>query len=316
LKIDALLKDLNISPELLDSVYEYAHVSYDIGRYDFSNILLFYFRQLSRDESRRMSALWGKLAGDILVANWDMASDDVALLRESIDSLGLSDKFVQLQYRTWLAHWSLFIHFAKDKTGSTVMDLFYQDKFLNAIQTGSQHLLRYLAAAVVMNRGRKNALNDLRRVISMESHNYSDTVTDFFKAVYIDHDFDAALEHLKDCGKVFKADYFLSNCFEEFRREASEFYFETYCRVHKMIDIHLIDKILEKTGSEGEQWIVNLIRRSRLDAKVDSHAYRVIMTATFPSLYQRVIDKTKMLSYSTSQLLTAMDRKFVGAQTE
>ena len=38
-------------------------------------------------------------------------------------------------------------------------------RYLNAVQTTSQHLLRYLAAAVVVNKRRRNVMKDLVRVL-------------------------------------------------------------------------------------------------------------------------------------------------------
>jgi translation initiation factor 3 subunit E len=315
-RLEKLSERLPVTPELVDSLFKYAKINFEVGQYDFACLLLQFYRLLSKDEDKKLGALWGELAGEILVGNWDAAYKSIGAIREAIEALVTAEKFSQMQYRTWLAHWSLFVLFAMDN-GSLLIDLFFQEKFLNAVQTGSQHLLRYLVAAVVMNRSRKTptgkaVLTELRRVISAESHNYSDPITDFFKAVYIDHNFDNALDNLRETERVVNSDYFLSRYAEDFRKEASRFYFETYCRVHKMIDIKLIDDILK--NGDGERWIVDLIRQARLDAKVDSHAYRVVMGATFPSLYQRVIDKTKMLAYNTSQLVNAVDRKYAGAQ--
>lgn len=39
------------------------------------------------------------------------------------------------------------------------------NSYLNAIQTMCPHILRYLAVAVIVNRGRRNALKDLVKVI-------------------------------------------------------------------------------------------------------------------------------------------------------
>lgn len=38
----------------------------------------------------------------------------------------------------------------------------------------------------------------------------------------------------------------------------------------------------------AEKWIVDLIRGSKLDAKIDSRDNNVIMGGTFPSVYQQV----------------------------
>lgn len=47
----------------------------------------------------------------------------------------------------------------------------------------------------------------------------------------------------------------------------------------------------------AERWIVNLIRNARLDAKIDSKANHVIMGTPYPSVYQKIIEKTKGLSF-------------------
>ena len=41
-------------------------------------------------------------------------------------------------------------------------------RYLNALQTNAQHLLRYLAAAVVVNKGRRNVLKELIRVVEQQ----------------------------------------------------------------------------------------------------------------------------------------------------
>ena len=44
--------------------------------------------------------------------------------------------------------------------------------YLTAIQLTSQHLLRYLAVAVVVNKRRRNVLADLKRVVAQEAYEY------------------------------------------------------------------------------------------------------------------------------------------------
>ncbi len=75
-----------------------------------------------------------------------------------------------------------------------------------------------------------------------------------------------------------------------------------------MIDIRLVDSIVP--NQDGERCLVDLIRRNRLDAKIDSSAHRVVMGSSIPSVHLRVIEKTKMLQYTASQLLFALDRKY------
>lgn len=48
----------------------------------------------------------------------------------------------------------------------------------------------------------------------------------------------------------------------------------------------------------AEKWIVDLIRGSKLDAKIDSRDNNVIMGGTFPSVYQQVSCKVRRKSGS------------------
>lgn len=312
-RLDIVGKNTTVTSEILDALFAYAKLNFDIGQYEFSVGLLEVYRSLSNQEDKKFLALWGELAGEILIGNWHSAYKTIALLKDSIESMFLTDRYFQMKYRTWLAHWSLFVLFALDN-GSLLIDLFLQDKFINAIQTGSQHLLRYLVAAVVMNRTRKasslkSIISEIRRVLLAEAHSYSDPVTCFFQALYIDHDFELALQSLRNSEKVIQSDYFLRRYLDDFKQEASQFFFEIYSRVHKTIDIHLIDSIFEGK-EEGQKWVADLVKNARLDAKIDSNAYQVVMSATSPSLYQRVIDKTKILTHNTSQLMVALDRRY------
>ena len=65
-------------------------------------------------------------------------------------------------------------------------------RYLNALQATAQHLLRYLAAAVVVNKRRRNAMKDLIRVIEQESYEYSDPITQFLECLFVRYDFEGA----------------------------------------------------------------------------------------------------------------------------
>jgi translation initiation factor 3 subunit E len=53
---------------------------------------------------------------------------------------------------------------------------------------------------------------------------------------------------------------------------------------------------------EGEKWIVNLIRDTRVDAKIDYKEGTVIMNHPPQSVYQQVIEKTKGAFFRTQVL--------------
>ncbi len=230
----------------------------------------------------------------------------------------------QLQQRTWLIHWSLFVFFkpevsAYPNTRNEVIDLFFSERYMQAIQTNCPHVLRYLAAAVITNPRRRNVLKDLVRIIQQEHNSYRDPITEFVECLLVNYDFDSAQEKLRQCERLLSTDYFLQPLQDEFIQSARLFIFETYCRIHQCIDITMLADKLNMGQQEAELWIVNLIRNARLDAKIDSEKHHVIMGSSKPSVYQQVINKTKTLcfrSYVLAGNLQKQGGKYTGEEAE
>jgi len=132
-----------------------------------------------------------------------------------------------------------------------------QADFSNAVQLGAPHLLRYVAAAIVMNKTRVNVLRDIVATIDQvvfffgfcgmffdsmwcfrqECYTYSDPLTEFLRSLVVDLDFDTALNNLNASADVLDLDFFLNAFKTEFTEAAKSLYFETFCRVHRCIDI-------------------------------------------------------------------------------
>ena len=70
-----------------------------------------------------LNVLWGKLASEILVQNWETALDDLNKLREYIDSNTFGSALQHLHQRTWFIHWSLFVFFNHDKGRDHIIDM-------------------------------------------------------------------------------------------------------------------------------------------------------------------------------------------------
>ena len=66
---------------------------------------------------------------------------------------------------------------------------------------------------------------------------------------------------------------------------------------------------LNLSQEEGEKWIVNLIRDTRVDAKIDFEENTVIMNTPVTSVYQQVIERTKGLSFRSQVLATTIKRR-------
>jgi translation initiation factor 3 subunit E len=146
-------------------------------------------------------------------------------------------------------------------------------------------------------------------IINLESHAYSDPITRFIVALYIELDFDGAQHELQMCKNVCKADFFLASHWNEFEENARLLIFETYCQIHQCIYIEMIASKLNMTPAEAELWIVKLIQSAKLDARIDSEKSRVVMSKAPASVYQQVIEKTKNLSFRSTMLLSNLEKK-------
>jgi translation initiation factor 3 subunit E len=107
-----------ITQQMLDDLHRYAKLNYECGMYKDAGDYLYYYRILNKDEEKNFSALWGKLASEILVVNWEVALADLKMLKERVDArVATSDNRQLLQQRTWIVHWALFIFFNLDQVG-------------------------------------------------------------------------------------------------------------------------------------------------------------------------------------------------------
>ncbi|KAM7258074.1 hypothetical protein ACFE04_013815 [Oxalis oulophora] len=196
---------------------------------------------------------------------------NLQMLRERYQSF--SSPLNQMQSRIWLMHWSLFIFFNHDNGRNHIIDLFNQDKYLNAIQTNAPHLLRYLATAFIVNKRRRPQFKDFIKVIQQEQYSYKDPITEFLACVYVHYDFDGAQKKMRECEEV------------------------SYLVLAEKLNLNY---------EEAERWIVNLIRSSKLDAKIDSKAGTVIIEPIQPNVYEQLIDHTKGLSGRTYKLVNQL----------
>uniref|UniRef100_A0AAQ6ISY7 Eukaryotic translation initiation factor 3 subunit E n=1 Tax=Anabas testudineus TaxID=64144 RepID=A0AAQ6ISY7_ANATE len=282
---DYLSEKHNFRQEYLDTLYRYAKFQYECGNYSGAAEYLYFFRVLVPSTDRNaLSSLWGKLASEILMQNWEAAMEDLTRLRETIDNnVRICKIMSRAAYR-----------------------------YLNAIQTMCPHILRYLTTAVITNkdvRKRRQVLKDLVKVIQQESYTYKDPITEFVECLYVNFDFDSAQKKLRECESVLVNDFFLVACLEDFIENARLFIFETFCRIHQCISINMLADKLNMTPEEAERWIVNLIRNARLDAKIDSKLGHVVMGNNAVSPYQQVIEKTKSLSFRSQMLAMNIEKR-------
>jgi translation initiation factor 3 subunit E len=150
---------MQIGPDQIEALYQYAKFQFECGNYSGAADYLYQYRALCTNSERSVSALWGKLAAEILMQNWDVALEELNRLKEIIDSKvfllmlytlffvvqvhyitnfvlslillqSFSSPLNQLQNRIWLMHWALFIFFNHENGRNGIIDLLFQDRFV------------------------------------------------------------------------------------------------------------------------------------------------------------------------------------------
>ena len=236
-----------VTIQMVDMLYDYGRFQFNCGSYENAAHLLEQFRILSTDNDKVSEATWGKLASEILTANWEVVMEEINKVKDSIETKLFNNPLAQLQHRTWLIHWSLFPFFNYEPARDIICEMFFTPAFINTIQTNCPWILRYLAAAVITNRSRsrntgqyQKQLKDLVRIVRQEGYEYHDPLTDFIKALYIDFDFEEAQKKLTEAEEVLRGDFFLLNCADSFVESARHLISESYCKIHQRIDIKYV----------------------------------------------------------------------------
>ncbi|PPR03774.1 hypothetical protein CVT24_007506 [Panaeolus cyanescens] len=210
---------------------------------------LYYFQVLSND--LRTSAQWGKFASDILTGRWHNSSEEFSHSRTSafLDPTSLNP-------------------LSASSTPGPRHDTFLAPTYLNTIQTSL------------------NAIREVTKAIQTKEYQYSDTVTNFLKALYMDFDFEEAQKELGGAA-------------------------DTGTRFWTMRGISSVRHI---AGS----WIVNLIRETRMgaDAKIDLEKNFISISCPPLPVYQSVIKKTRQLGVRTQALGVAIARTGVQPSTQ
>ncbi|KAH9841959.1 eukaryotic translation initiation factor 3 subunit 6 [Rhodofomes roseus] len=328
-----LKEHYNVTLEQINALYNFGQFQYSYGNYSGAADYLYHFRVLSTDPDLTMSAHWGKLASDILTGKWDVALEELNTLREAIDSRSPSvpqfasapsssitdPALTQLHSRTWLLHWSLFVYFNHPEGRTLLLETFLSPTYLNTIQTSCPWILRYLAAAAVLSRKSstgalssrvRHSIREIVKVIQMEEYQYQDPTTNFLKELYVEFDFEAAQKELGRAEHVVGNDFFLTEFRDDFMDNARYLISEAYCRIHQRIDIADLSERLNLSKEDGEKWIVNLIRETRMgaDAKIDLEKNVIEIHRPALPVYQSIIEKTRGLAFRTQALGAAMTR--------
>jgi translation initiation factor 3 subunit E len=287
---------------------------------DSGNSNIYYLKSV---DLKMLQVLWGKLACEILVKDWEAASVALDAVKAGVEILVAKNQISALEAlseRTWLLHWSLFVYWNNSGTGGLeqLVELFHTEKYKQAITTNTPHLLRYLTAAVLLCKRRltkkaaAGSSAEARRLMKnlinvMQDCDYSDPIVEFVNCLCVKFDFESAQTKLAECEKVLDADFLLCQQTGLFMEEARVFVFENYCQIHNKIDLSALGKKLAMNENEAERWIVDLIRNADLDAKIDSEEGCVVMGTSVQSTYEQVMERTRDLNVRSATMTQALD---------
>jgi len=134
---------------------------------DVGNPAIYYLKSV---DTKMLQVLWGRLACEILVEQWEAASVALDAVKAALESLVSSKRISAIEAlseRMWLLHWSLFVYWNNSAKGGLeqLVELFHTERYKQAITTNASHLLRYLTAAVLLSsaESRKRLLLDPTR---------------------------------------------------------------------------------------------------------------------------------------------------------
>ncbi|WWC98263.1 eukaryotic translation initiation factor 3 subunit E [Kwoniella sp. B9012] len=313
---------MKIDIDQINALYHFGQYQYTLGAYAPAANFLYHFLIFSPSLDLNISAHWGKLSSNILSGEWEAALVEIKDLRDAIDNphgTSMAKPLAQLQARTWLLHWSLFVFFnlGEGQGCQGLLDMFLSPAYLNTIQTSCPHLLRYLVAAAIISRraprpagtrGNRDHVKELTKIVQMEEYQYSDPVTGFLKDLFVDFDLNQAQKRLTVAESVVRSDFFLSGFADEFVENARWLISEVFCRIHRRIDIGELSKTLNLTNEEGEKWIVNLIRDSRMgvEAKIDLKENMLHITRPHATPTATLIETTRGLAFRSQAIQFAM----------
>jgi translation initiation factor 3 subunit E len=299
LTASALVQDHKTTSKAIKGLYDYGFHLYDIGTYPEAASVLRVYRSIAEKKDvaeRDVSALWGKMACDVMAAKWDAVQADIEDLREELDP-AQGTATVQL---VWLLHWSLFYYFQKADPAALLEHVFTieradRDKtflYTNVIQSAAPHLLRYVAAAAVLNKKKKSQIRRTQRIVEQDAYSYSDALTQFIDELCNKSNFEKATALLPECEAVLAGDFFLAAHKDDFMNKARMMIFEDKLRIHRTLSIPVAAEQLGMTVEKTELWLVNLIREAKLDAKVNSLAgvVSVNVAAHHKTVWQEVLE--------------------------
>lgn len=306
-----LYSSKKITQAAIASLYDLAFLSFDAGFYAQAADMLYLYLAIGgkKDDSKESSARWGKLVCDTLSGAYDSARDDIEVIRadqqrESTNAFSETS----IVARSWLLHHSLFTYFKRVGASQIFLEHvidFSTYNYANTIEVMAPHLVRYLAAAAILNRKRRSFLKRITKIIEQEAYNYSDEFTQFLVAIVSESDFEKANKLIRGLAAQAEDDFFLAEHKDELVNAAQMMVFDDYLKIHKTVSIPGVAEKLGMDVNKAEVWLVTLIQESKIEAEIDSVQQKITIqtaanAAAQRSVHRSVLAKLEGLSRPTN----------------
>lgn len=297
--------------------YDAAKLAYDSGDYK-GAVALFdqIIPAIPIDEPQKIASLtWGKLAALILCCDYVGAAEEFGKLQKMLDQRKHADALTELNNRTWLIHWSLFIFFNIEGGIEKLIDMFFSSQYMSTIQSSCPWVLRYLIFAVVVSGVTQSPvlhqrkLRDLVRVVNQEVYEYSDDFFNFITTLYVDYDLEHVASKLEAAEKAALSDPFVSYMADVFAKEARYLIADVYCRAHNRIDVARLSRYVLVEPSQISSWLNDLISSSRIKGTFDKENNMLLMNVNKSSVLEQVLDKSNIVQQRSLQVLSQAQSK-------
>ena len=240
---DLCLK-FNLSADILDTLFEYARLSYQVGDYARASQLLQIYRTLTSSNEttsipteRQLRALWGCIASFIVQEDYERAVEVIVKLIEFFDNSSLpKDKFSYGASALWLLHWAVLAAFKADQFPTDLIPLLIRDKFLNVVSISAPYLWKYVSAMIILASEEQRAtlpLQEISNMIAKDSELADDPLCQIVVDLYQSFDFQAAESRLAGIASSTTNDYFLTTHGDQLRSKAQALIDATKLRIYQ-----------------------------------------------------------------------------------
>jgi len=148
-----------VQEEHVEALLSAAKFRYDVGLYRPGLAYLELYEELKypKSDDVPLDIFWGKFAASILDNEpmWEKADEERVSIADAIRRRPIPD-IQRLQQRAWLLHWSLFILANHPKRREALIEFFMLEENLNTVTLTCPWLLRYIIAAVLPHRKKKD----------------------------------------------------------------------------------------------------------------------------------------------------------------